>query len=749
MRGSTASHLDEPEGLTVPEDPTPRPLGLARGLGLGAFFTLLAVLSLQPLSTTANRLPDNADGVHFAWLLAWLSHQATSEPPRLFAANILHPEPAALAYGEPMLSLAPLAWPVFALTGNAALAYDVSLVVTLVLSAAFAFLLARELTGSAAAGVVAALIFAFTTANFDSVARIQIVSSQWTPLTLFFLVRCLRTGRLGYGLATGASFALQSLACSYYELYFAILLVVTAPLFLRIPRRIPWKPLIAGAALAAAIVLPINLIQLSELNRVGTDRPFRQPATWASYTQAMPQNWLYGDAFGLPETRYDDRYFPGFLPVGLAAMGLGLCYRAYRRSRGDESDDRPAFILAIATLSGLAFMLAFGERIPTPLGKLPGPFALFVDWVPGLSGTRVPSRFIMFLRLGMALLSAVAVAWGLSRARRRVVVASLAILLPLEHLSTPLPTWTFPTHDSLPPVYARLAEIARTQPGPIVEFPPNPVRLRRGESLWEYMSTFHWLPIVNGFSSYYPAQYDFVVDALLDLPDQQSFEMLRTLGVEYLVFHPADPGHIEGQRAIERFEERLHRIDHQIELIAAFDDAPGSYEAPWTVLGGERLYRIRPRTTPRPRRTRIADLTALPREGWGCEAHPQNGRCERALDGDFATAFETSTPQRDGHFFRVLFPRPVEVQAIALVQGGFAPYYPRRVEIGVLVEGEWAALRHQPLRVEFLEALLSRDPRAALELVLPRSRVEGVELRLALGREAFNPWYLPEIQIFN
>jgi hypothetical protein len=108
-----------------------------------------------------------------------------------------------------MLAVGALAVPAYALTGSSVTTYNATLILTLALSALTMFLLGRELSGSAWAGVIAGASFASTTANYDSLARIQIVSSQWTPLTLFFLVRTLRSRRWRDGVGCGLAFALQ------------------------------------------------------------------------------------------------------------------------------------------------------------------------------------------------------------------------------------------------------------------------------------------------------------------------------------------------------------------------------------------------------------------------------------------------------------------------------------------------------------------------------------------------------------
>jgi hypothetical protein len=97
--------------------------------------------------------------------------------------------------------------------------------------------------------------------------------------------------------------------------------------------------------------------------------------------------------------------------------------------------------------------------------------------------------------------------WGLKQLWIYRLQGLLALcwigLLTLELGFKPLPLDGIPTGHDVPQVYRWLA----TKPlyGPIVELP-------LGESFWEalkymYFSTYHWLPLVNGSSRFYPPTY--------------------------------------------------------------------------------------------------------------------------------------------------------------------------------------------------------------------------------------------------
>ena len=582
-------------------------------------------------------------------------------------------------------------------------------------------------------------------------ARIQIVSSQWTPLTLYFLVRCMRRARFRDAVGAGVSFALQGLACTYYELYFAIVLVVCAPLLLLggarhvARRRLVGRFVIAGAV-AATLLAPANYAQWQRLRGLEVERAARHHATLASHTQTLPTNWLYGPILGREDVGYDDRYFPGLLPLVLTVAGAIVALRR-RRSRAVRA------LLPIAGIGVSGFLFAFGERLPGALGGGPGPFAALLAVVPTLDGTRVPARFLMLFRAAVAVAAALGLRQLLVRTVRRrplrwALSAALAIALPLEHLSTPLPAWGLPAAAELPPIYEALSRLREAGAPAIVEFPPQPPRLRRGEALWEYLSTYHWLRIVNAYPSYDPLHFAFVYDAILELPEPRSFELLRTLGVEYLVHHPGDPGHEEGRRALRRFERALPENEHQIELVGAWPGPPRA-ATPWLVLGGERLFRIKPRTWERRAHSPLSDLVEVERLDWRCESSPAS-LCEAALDDDPKTYFRTTIPQSTSHYFRVLFPGPIYVRGIGLQQGLWSRHYPRTpVFYGLSDDGVWRRVSHSFDAVAFLQEMLTLPEKATMEFLLPETELVGLEVRLDHPHATFRDWRLPEFRIYR
>ena len=192
-------------------------------------FAGLAVAWYSPSSLSpADTVPDSGDPLHIAYILAWDAHQIVRQPMALYDSNSFFPYARSLAFSEHLLPEALLVAPVQWLTGNAVLAANLGALLGLFLSAVGMWLLVKEWTGNSAAGVVAALVYAFNTFTRTEAPRLHLLHMEWWPLALLMLSRFARDGRPRQAWAFAGFMALQGLSCTYYLVFSAAL----APIWL-------------------------------------------------------------------------------------------------------------------------------------------------------------------------------------------------------------------------------------------------------------------------------------------------------------------------------------------------------------------------------------------------------------------------------------------------------------------------------------------------------------------------------------
>lgn len=198
---------------------------MIRRAGLAALaYAVLAVLWGAP-STLAptESVPDLGDPLHLGWIMAWDAHQIVRKPWALFESNSFYPYPHSLAFADHLLPEALLVAPVFWITGNAVLAYNIAVVLALTLSALALFLLARAMGLCDTAAFVGGLVYAFNRFTLHEVARVHVLSVQWWPLALVFLDRFVREGRGRDAAALALFLLLQGLSGTYYLVYTLLL----------------------------------------------------------------------------------------------------------------------------------------------------------------------------------------------------------------------------------------------------------------------------------------------------------------------------------------------------------------------------------------------------------------------------------------------------------------------------------------------------------------------------------------------
>ena len=89
----------------------------------------------------------------------------------------------------------------------------------------------------------------------------------------------------------------------------------------------------------------------------------------------------------------------------------------------------------------------------------------------------------------------------------------------------------------LPDVYRFVREL---EPAVVAEFPmTEPGRLPGHDATYEFWSTSHWKPLVNGHSGYASERFIGLLDRMLDFPSDATVADLRALNVGYVIVHEA------------------------------------------------------------------------------------------------------------------------------------------------------------------------------------------------------------------
>src|ERR1700730_7351678 len=303
-----------------------------------AAYGVLTLAMTWPLSRSlAHELPaDLGDPLLNCWILAWdTEHILRSANGHLGAVreswieNISSPHPLALAYSEHLTAQAVMVLPVYAITRNPILTYNVAFLSTFPLSALGMFLLVQNLTGCRSAAFLAGVAYGFAPYRFGTLSHLQVLSSMWMPFVWLGFHDYFETRRLAPLAGGAAAWIAQNLSCGYYLLFFAP--VVAIFVTWEITRRRLWTDTsllirLAGAALVVAVVTAPFLIPYVELRRLGfsprsLDETSRFAADVYGYLTADVGMRVWGHtvrAWPRPE----GFLFPGFSILLLATLGV-------------------------------------------------------------------------------------------------------------------------------------------------------------------------------------------------------------------------------------------------------------------------------------------------------------------------------------------------------------------------------------------------------------------------------------------
>jgi len=486
----------------------------------GLFMLLTAVFTwpqvIHPLS-----VPANIDAYFNMWRVAWIAHQLPLDPAHLFDANIYYPQARTLLLSDAVLLPALIGLPFIKLGIPVVLVTNAIVFAGFVASGLGMFLLVRELTGWGAAGVLGGIVFAFAPFRFDHYFHLEMGWAQWMPLALWMVHKTIASGRLKHGLLAGLFVALQGYSSVYYLVFLSAALAIAGPILVSMAapplRGRVMKSLLLGALLSAVLLAPyINVYRQAAAETGGRSRQEALLAYGAGpkhYLATMPSSVLYGSTTGT-WGQHEKRLFPGFIVMLLVAVSL---WPPFDRRR-----------LAYALMLAFAVDISFAHR-----GLLLG---WLYDHVFAFRGLRVPPRIAQLMLMAAGALAGFGLARladivRVSRPRWTNALVVVAVgLTALEYASKPMHLVPVSTTPS-----AVAAWLASQPPGVVAEFPaPGPISEGIPEVYYQYESTFHWKPLLNGYSGMYPTTYVQWIQAMRGFPDDASIATLAERHVSYV-----------------------------------------------------------------------------------------------------------------------------------------------------------------------------------------------------------------------
>jgi hypothetical protein len=507
--------------------------GAGRYRALTALFTAQAVIMTRPLGDVAAGYVPATDDAYFSiWRLAWVAHQIVVDPQHLFDANIFHPATNTLAYSDAMLLVGALGAPLFHAGVDPGLVHNILLLTAIVSSMLCTFALARRLTGSDPAALIAAMIFGFAPYRMAHLGHLELQWTMWMPLSMLVLHRLIERPALVRGAALGAVLGAQVLCSVYYGVFLACYLLAAWFALVSFAKN---KARIAAATVAAIAPLlvvamiygPPYLQTRAEFGERRAEEVSTFSAVPSDYLRVPMENRLRGSREHNGVAPDERSLFPGTVAIVLAVLAL-----------------LPPLSRLSVTYLGLALVaadLSFGSH---------GVSFQLLQLFSVAGSLRSPARFGVLVLLSIAVLAAI----GAARAFRRYpsIVPAATVLIALlclgEYWSAPQPVRAFDRRPSEIESW-----LATHPPGTVILQLPAPT----GETLWfhepdyQVRSINHWQRLVNGYSAFPPAHYVRLINELDRFPERDVIEMLRAINVRFILIHRAFYREDEFERIVQ------------------------------------------------------------------------------------------------------------------------------------------------------------------------------------------------------
>ena len=382
-----------------------------------------------------------------------------------------------------MFPLALIISPFVKLFNEPLLAFNLSFLLALILTPYCFYLLTRSVLGS--------LIFTYSPIYFGYLTHIQVLNFWPVILAVYFL-----TSRRYQLLALTIPIAATT---SALFLYFVLIVVIIQSIVIKSIR--PIVTFIIGSILVLPFMLPYFSVSKT-FNYV-------RPITDAIHNSVAPIDLV-------------TQFFPG-----LAFLYLVVIWLLKNRFRF-----KPDLYIWTGIVS---FILSLGPALhlvknTIHLGLIPFiplPYAIFYYLVPGFSGIRTPSRFMLLAFFAFTV-------YFLTKLKITKFSYLLIIILLVVGLKVPIKYYEVP---KIPAVNFDLKD--KYEGMPVAYFPIYGWFDELGvleETTRMYFSTANWNPMFNGYSGFSPREWEDKVKWLQkNYPSSEAKNYLKSIGIKVII----------------------------------------------------------------------------------------------------------------------------------------------------------------------------------------------------------------------
>lgn len=506
-----------------------------------------------------------------------------------YAPNIFFPDPLSSFYSEMEVGNS-LLYGVFSAFGlHPIRSYLVIVILAFALTGIMVALIARRLGASTTASILGGAIAAFASYRYTHLVHIQLLSTYWLLIPLYFSLSYLLDGRRRDLVLTviahipilcGLSYNLIGLFLLESGIFLAFVLNGA------IDSRLRWRragSLVLAVTFAVLLTTPFWLGYL-KLFMSGIARDHNGLVMFridlSSFFTPPQGNLIYGYASNWIEaagqtTMSINAFFIGFVAVGLIVMAMFRRPAAISADNPDGPTARQGYLRAVQWTGIVMLALSLGDVVLWhKLYVMPNPIYKIAEITHLLSATRYIAHYAYFAVVAFSIVVACRIgelSVNLGKAASSKLHIGLAILIVLENFTLYAPDLShFPASLSEPPpVYSQLAKLPS---GKGVVFLPLPTQISGAEGAYirqfEYMfnAQYHRLDMLNGASGFFPPHYTEALGLLAEFPNLPGLNFILKNQIDYVV-HDKHSG-----RVMDFSKERMELLCGSLSSIYSDSD---------------------------------------------------------------------------------------------------------------------------------------------------------------------------------
>lgn len=424
----------------------------------------------------------------------------------------------------------------------------------------------------------------------------------------------------------------------------------------------------------------------------------------------------------------------------LLSMGIFL----YKK-RHKESIENTSLILyvVIGIWTGL---LSFGSQF-TFLGKstsvVPLPFQFFFNYVPGFKGIRVPSRYAVFVIFCIGVLAAFGLKHFLGKFDKKkvkvMVTVGLFIFLNFEYFSIPQQIKKLPIKDDIPPAYIWLKDKpSDTVIASLPFFNETPM-----EANYLYFSLFHKKKIINGYSGFVPNVTQYMKRMFKGFPSWPSVDILKSLGVDYVIFHPTL---WENKLASDRVKRIEKDFSDDLKLVKTYNYEFKKPNALSDFFGEDRIYELMDIEDVEVKHNSSLFFKLDPTE-WTTTDSRGIDTISFLKDKNLETRWNTRGPKQTGDFLLIEFKRPVHAAGISLHLGSFFTDYALNLRAEISSNGEeWTNISRPYSAGKFTKDWIKNPLEPVQNVYVEGEKIKYVKI-IHMGNDKGSLWSVAEMEI--